>query len=100
MTSNGTPHVVRRRCASAPAESGGRDQASVIFEAKAAGILAAERRVKSGKRFTLEQVKFYMGCRKQRRTQTQASAKAGVSEGSARRIEHVEVGVSQSKVRH
>jgi hypothetical protein len=46
----------------------------------------------SGKRITDEQVKFYMSSRKQPRTQAQASAKAGISERSARRIEHGELG--------
>jgi hypothetical protein len=54
----------------------------------------------SGKRITIEQVKFYMSNRKQSRTQAQASAKTGVSERSARRIEHGEVGVLQRKERH
>jgi hypothetical protein len=42
----------------------------------------------SGKRITIEQVKFYMSNRKQSRTQAQASAKTGLCERSARRIEH------------
>ena len=54
----------------------------------------------SGKRITIEQVKFYMSSRKQPRTQAQASAKAGISERSARRIEHGELGESAHRERH
>ena len=54
----------------------------------------------SGKRITIEQVKFYMSIRKQPRTQAQASAKAGISERSARRIEHGEMGESAHRERH
>jgi len=53
----------------------------------------------SGKRITSEQVKLYMSSRKQPRTQAQASAKAGVSERSGRRIEHGEIGVLSPKER-
>jgi DNA-binding response OmpR family regulator/HAMP domain-containing protein len=41
-----------------------------------------------------------MSNRKQSRTQAQASAKTGLSERSARRIEHGQIGVSQRKERH
>jgi transposase InsO family protein len=54
----------------------------------------------SGKRITDEQVKFYMSSRKQPRTQAQASAKAGISERSARRIEHGGLGESTQTERH
>jgi hypothetical protein len=54
----------------------------------------------SGRRITDEQVKFYMSIRKQPRTQAQASAKAGISERSARRIEHGELGESAHRERH
>ena len=54
----------------------------------------------SGKRITDEQVKSYMSSRKQPRTQAQASAKAGISERSARRIEHGELGGSTQRERH
>jgi hypothetical protein len=54
----------------------------------------------SGKRITDEQVKFYMSSRKQPRTQAQASAKAGISERRARRIEHGGLGESTHRERH
>jgi transposase InsO family protein len=54
----------------------------------------------SGKRITDEQVKYYMSSRKQPRTQAQASAKAGISERSARRIEHGGFGELTPRERH
>ncbi len=46
----------------------------------------------SGKQITQQQVRLYMTHRKQGETQAQASAKAGVSERTGRRIEIGEVG--------
>ncbi len=54
----------------------------------------------SGKRITMQQVRLYMSSRKQGHTQAQASAKAGVSERSGRRIEDGRIGVLARKERH
>jgi transposase InsO family protein len=54
----------------------------------------------SGKRITMQQVRLYMSNRKQGQTQEQASAKAGLSERSARRIERGKIGVLENKERH
>jgi hypothetical protein len=54
----------------------------------------------SGKRITMQQVRLYMSNRKQGQTQEQASAKAGVSERSARRIDGGQIGVLENKERH
>jgi transposase InsO family protein len=54
----------------------------------------------SGKRITMQQVRLYMSSRKQGLTQSQASAKAGVSERSARRIEDGRISVLERKERH
>ena len=54
----------------------------------------------SGKSITMQQVRLYMSSRKQGQTQEQASAKAGVSERSARRIEGGQISVLEKKERH
>lgn len=54
----------------------------------------------SGKRITMQQVRLYMSGRKQGLTQAQASAKAGISERSGRRIEDGRIGVLECKERH
>jgi hypothetical protein len=54
----------------------------------------------SGSRITMQQVRLYMCNRKQGQTQEQASAKAGVSERSARRIEGGQISVLGHKERH
>ncbi len=54
----------------------------------------------SGSRITMHQVRSYMSSRKQGQTQEQASAKAGVSERSGRRIEDGQIGVLQARERH
>jgi hypothetical protein len=54
----------------------------------------------SGKRITDEQVKFYMSSRKQPSHAGAGECQAGISERSARRIEHGEVGVSAHRERH
>ena len=54
----------------------------------------------SGKSNTMQQVRLYMSSRKQGQTQEQASAKAGVSERSARRIEGGQISVLEKKERH
>ena len=54
----------------------------------------------SGSRITMQQVRLYMSSRKQGQTQEQASARAGVSERSARRIEDGRIGVLERKERH
>jgi hypothetical protein len=54
----------------------------------------------SGKRITMQQVRLYMSNRKQGQTQEQASAKAGLSERSARRIERGKIGALENKERH
>jgi hypothetical protein len=54
----------------------------------------------SGIRITIQQVRLYMSNRKQGQTQEQASAKAGVSERSARRIEGGQISVLGHKERH
>jgi transposase InsO family protein len=54
----------------------------------------------SGKRITLQQVRLYMSSRRQGQTQAQASAKAGLSERSGRRIEEGHIGVLERKERH
>jgi transposase InsO family protein len=54
----------------------------------------------SGSRITMQQVRLYMNSRKQGRTQGQASAKAGVSERSARRIEDGRISVLGNNERH
>jgi len=48
----------------------------------------------------MQQVRLYMSIRKQGRTQEQASAKAGVSERSGRRIEGGRISVLENKERH
>ena len=54
----------------------------------------------SGKRITVQQVRLYMSSRKQGQTQEQASAKAGVSERSGRRIEDGRISVMENQERH
>ena len=54
----------------------------------------------SGKRITTHQVRLYMSNRKQGQTQEQASAKAGVSARSGRRIDKGWIGVLEGKERH
>ena len=54
----------------------------------------------SGSRITMQQVRLYMNSRKQGQTQEQASAKAGVSERSGRRIEDGQISVLEHKERH
>ena len=54
----------------------------------------------SGKSITMQQVRLYMSSRKQGQTQEQASAKAGVSERSARRIEGGQISVLGHTERH
>jgi len=54
----------------------------------------------SGKRITMQQVRFYMSIRKRGQTQVQASAKAGISERSGRRIEDGGIRVLEPKERH
>ncbi len=54
----------------------------------------------SGSRITMHQVRSYMSSRKQGQTQEQASAKAGVSERSGRRIKDGQIGVLQARERH
>ena len=54
----------------------------------------------SGKHITTQQVRLYMSSRKQRQTQEQASAKAGISERSGRRIDGGRISVLESKERH
>jgi hypothetical protein len=54
----------------------------------------------SGKRITTRQVRLYMNSRKQTQTQEQASAKAGISERSGRRIDGGRISVLESKERH
>ena len=54
----------------------------------------------SGKRITMQQVRLYMSSRKQGHTQAQASAKAGISERSARRIDRGRIDVLEPKERH
>jgi hypothetical protein len=54
----------------------------------------------SGSRITMQQVRLYMSSRKRGQTQEQASARAGVSERSARRIEDGRIGVLERKERH
>jgi len=53
----------------------------------------------SGKRITTQQVRLYMNSRRQGQTQEQASAKAGVSERSGRRIEDGRISVLERKGR-
>ena len=53
----------------------------------------------SGSRITMQQVRLYMSNRKQGQTQEQASAKAGVSERSGRRIDGGRIGVLETKGR-
>ena len=53
----------------------------------------------SGKHITTQQVRLYMSSRKQRQTQEQASAKAGISERSGRRIDGGRISVLESKER-
>jgi transposase InsO family protein len=53
----------------------------------------------SGKSITMQQVRLYMSNRKQGQTQEQASAKAGVSERSGRRIDGGRIGVLETKGR-
>jgi len=54
----------------------------------------------SGSRITMQQVRLYMSNKKQGQRQEQASAKAGVSERSARRIEGGQISVLENKERH
>jgi len=54
----------------------------------------------SGSRITMHQVRSSMSSRKPGQTQEQASAKAGVSERSGRRIEDGQIGVLQARERH
>lgn len=54
----------------------------------------------SGKRITMQQVRLYMSSRQQGLTQSQASAKASISERSARRIEEGGISVLEGKERH
>jgi hypothetical protein len=54
----------------------------------------------SGSRITMQQVRFHMSSRRRGQTQTQASAKAGICERSARRIEGGQISVLGHKERH
>jgi hypothetical protein len=54
----------------------------------------------SGKRITMQQVRLYMSIGKQGQSQEQASAKAGVSERSGRRIEGAGVSAPENPERH
>jgi transposase InsO family protein len=54
----------------------------------------------SGKRITTHQVRLYMSNRKQGQTQEQASAKAGLSGRSGRRIEAGQISVLENNERH
>ena len=54
----------------------------------------------SGKHITQQQVRLYMSHRKQGEAQASASAKAGVSERTGRRIEAGQVEPLQSDERH
>ena len=54
----------------------------------------------SGKRITMQQGRLYMSSRQQGLTQSQASAKASISERSARRIEEGGISVLEGKERH
>lgn len=54
----------------------------------------------SGKRITMQQVRLYMSIRKQGQSQEQASAKAGVSERTGRRIEGTAVRAPENPARH
>ena len=53
----------------------------------------------SGKRITIQQVRFYMNSRKQGRTQAQASAKAAISERTGRRIDSGRIAALEKKER-
>jgi hypothetical protein len=54
----------------------------------------------SGKPITDQQIRLYMKQRKQGRTQVVAAAKAGLSERSARRIDHGELNPQPRLKRH
>jgi len=54
----------------------------------------------SGSQITMQQVRLYMSSRKHGQTQEQASAKAGMSDRSGRRIESGRISVLENKERH
>lgn len=54
----------------------------------------------SGSRITMQQARLYMSSRREGQTQSQASAKAGISERSARRIEAGGISALERKERH
>jgi hypothetical protein len=53
-----------------------------------------------GKTITAQQVRLYMEHRKQGETQAAASAKAGLSQRTGRRIETGEIRVQEAQQRH